>query len=195
MHRDARPDRRLAAIMATDVVGYSSLMQSDEAKALSALATFRRVTTDQIKHHRGRIANTAGDSVLAEFGSAVEAVSCAIALQETLSSESEVRDLQLRIGRGLRIADRVVQFKDDVFSLDIASRPQSLPKTIQEWIGLGLRGEPVDAKNSRRIVSECGNRPRHRRTHQRHEFSPFHAGQYGPDRLAALRADIQIICR
>lgn len=81
MTNDTKPDHRLAAIMATDVVGYSGLMQSDEAKALAALATIRQVTTDQIKQHRGRIANTAGDSVLAEFGSAVEAMSCAMALQ------------------------------------------------------------------------------------------------------------------
>jgi adenylate cyclase len=48
MDQEARPERRLAAIMATDVVGYSSLMQSDEAKALAALAILRQVTTDQI---------------------------------------------------------------------------------------------------------------------------------------------------
>jgi hypothetical protein len=86
-----------------------------------------------------------------------------------------------------------VQFEDDVFALDIAPRPQSLPEAIQEWIGLGLRGEPVDAINSRRIVSECGDRPRHRRTHKRYELSSFHAGEYGPNRLAALKARIQII--
>ena len=83
-----QPERRLAAIMATDVVGYSKLMQSDEAGALAALAAIREATQKQIKQHRGRIANTAGDSVLAEFGSAVEAVSCAMALQEALSKHS-----------------------------------------------------------------------------------------------------------
>ena len=63
--------------MATDVVGYTRSMLSDEAAALAALAQIRNTTEEQIKQHRGRIANTAGDSVLAEFGSAVEAVSCA----------------------------------------------------------------------------------------------------------------------
>src|SRR5262245_31281875 len=92
------PVRRLAAIMATDVVGYSSLMQSDEAGALSALAAIQEASQKQIREHQGRIANTAGDSVLAEFGSAVEAVNCAINLQESLSKESTVRDLQVRIG-------------------------------------------------------------------------------------------------
>ena len=52
MENEPKSDHRLAAIMATDVVGYSSLMQSDEAKALSALATIRQVTTDQIKQRR-----------------------------------------------------------------------------------------------------------------------------------------------
>ncbi len=89
MDHEAKPDRRLAAIMATDVVGYSKLMQSDEAGALAALAAIREATQNQIKQHRGRIANTAGDSVLAEFGSAVEAVSCAMALQQELSSRTQ----------------------------------------------------------------------------------------------------------
>ena len=82
--QETSPERRLAAIMATDVVGYTRSMLSDEAAALAALAAIRATTEKQIKQHRGRIANTAGDSVLAEFGSAVEAVSCAIALQEEL---------------------------------------------------------------------------------------------------------------
>jgi class 3 adenylate cyclase len=76
--------RRLAAIMATDLVGYSRLMHLDERGTLASLSTIREVMQDQIKQHRGRIANTAGDSVLAEFGSAVEAVNCAMAVQESL---------------------------------------------------------------------------------------------------------------
>jgi adenylate cyclase len=125
MGQDENLGHRLAAIMATDVVGYSSLMQSDEAKALSALATIRQVTTDQIKHHRGRIANTAGDSVLAEFGSAVEAVRCAMALQETLSNESEVRDLQVRIA--IHLGD-VVDKGGDLFgtAVNIAARLEGI---------------------------------------------------------------------
>src|SRR5215475_165226 len=86
MSQDAKLEHRLAAIMATDVVGYTKLMQSDEAGALAALAGIQETTQNQIVQHRGRIANTAGDSVLAEFGSAVEAVSCAMALQQELHS-------------------------------------------------------------------------------------------------------------
>src|SRR5262245_65018397 len=93
-----KPDHRLAAIMAMDVVGYSKLMESDEAQALAVLAAIREATQDQIVQHHGRIANTAGDSVLAEFGSAVEAVRCAMALQEAVSTEPEGEDLRIRIG-------------------------------------------------------------------------------------------------
>jgi adenylate cyclase len=125
MGQDENLANRLAAIMATDVVGYSSLMQSDEAKALSALATIRQITTDQIKQRRGRIANTAGDSVLAEFGSAVEAVRCALALQETLSNESEVRDLQVRVG--IHLGD-VVDRGGDLFgtAVNVAARLEAI---------------------------------------------------------------------
>ena len=125
MGQKTKPEHRLAAIMATDVVGYSSLMQSDEAKALSALATIRQITTDQIKHHRGRIANTAGDSVLVEFGSAVEAVRCAMALQEALSKQSDAKDLQVRIG--IHLGD-VVDKGGDLFgtAVNVAARLEGI---------------------------------------------------------------------
>src|SRR4051794_10191030 len=96
--QEDKPKRRLAAIMATDVVGYSRSMLSDEAATLAALAAIRETTEKQIKQNRGRIANTAGDNVLAEFGSAVEAVSCAMALQEELLAKHKEHKLQLRIG-------------------------------------------------------------------------------------------------
>ena len=123
--QDTKPKRHLAAIMATDVVGYSKLMQSDEAVALTALAAIREATQSQINQHRGRIANTAGDSVLAEFTSAVEAVSCALALQETLSNESEVKDLQVRIG--IHLGD-VVDKGGDLFgtAVNVAARLEGI---------------------------------------------------------------------
>ena len=123
--QETKPERRLAAIMATDVVGYSKLMQSDEAGALAALAAIREATQNQIKQHRGRIANTAGDSVLAEFGSAVEAVSCAMALQEELSSRSQGADLQVRIG--IHLGD-VVDKDGDLFgtAVNVAARLEGI---------------------------------------------------------------------
>ena len=111
--------------MATDVVGYSKLMESDETVALAALATIRNSTQSQISRHRGRIANTAGDSALAEFGSAVEAVSCAIALQEALANDSQAKDLQLRIG--IHLGD-VVDKAGDLFgtAVNIAARLEQI---------------------------------------------------------------------
>src|SRR3954467_4618304 len=77
--------RRLAAIFAADVEGYSRLMGADEVGTLKGL-TERRVILDKlIGEHRGRIANTAGDSVLADFGSAVDAVQCAVDAQAALA--------------------------------------------------------------------------------------------------------------
>jgi TolB-like protein/class 3 adenylate cyclase len=136
--QNTKSEHRLAAIMATDVVGYSSLMQSDEAKALSALAMIRQVTTDQIKQHRGRIANTAGDSILAEFGSAVEAVSCAMALQEGLSNRNEGHGIQLRIG--IHIGD-VVDKDGDLFgtAVNVAARLEGIAQPSSIVISAAVR--------------------------------------------------------
>ena len=82
--KEQRIERRLAAIFAADVAGYSRLISQDEAGTLRALAAAREIMDGLISDHGGRIANTAGDSVLAEFPSAVDAVQCAVAVQEKL---------------------------------------------------------------------------------------------------------------
>jgi len=71
-------ERKLAAIFAADVVGYSHLMQLDEMRTLRALRASRTIVDRLIAEHRGRIFTTAGDSVLADFPSAVDAVECAL---------------------------------------------------------------------------------------------------------------------
>jgi TolB-like protein/class 3 adenylate cyclase/tetratricopeptide (TPR) repeat protein len=121
MDRETKPNHRLAAIMATDVVGYSKLMESNEAGALAALSRIRETTDSQIRGNRGRIANTAGDSVVAEFGSAVDAVSCAMALQQELSSRTQGADLQVRIG--IHLGD-IVDKGGDLFgtAVNVAAR-------------------------------------------------------------------------
>jgi TolB-like protein/class 3 adenylate cyclase/Tfp pilus assembly protein PilF len=125
MDPETKPNHRLAAIMATDVVGYSKLMESNEAGALAALARIREATDCQIRGHRGRIANTAGDSVVAEFGSAVDAVSCAMALQQEPSSRTQVEDLKVRIG--INLGD-VVDKGGDLFgtAVNIAARLEGI---------------------------------------------------------------------
>ena len=74
-------ERKLVAILAADVAGYSRLMESDEEGTLATLSSFRAVTDDLISRHGGRICGTAGDSVLAAFGSALAAVHCAVDIQ------------------------------------------------------------------------------------------------------------------
>ena len=79
---EERFQRRLAAILAADVVGFSWLMESDEAGTLTALKARRRdVLLPLVTKHQGRVFKVMGDGVLAEFGSAVNAVSCAMDLQ------------------------------------------------------------------------------------------------------------------
>ena len=77
--QEHKVERRLAAIFAADVAGYSRLMSQDEVGTLRTLTAHREIMDRLIAEHGGRIANTAGDSVLAEFPSAVDAVQCAVA--------------------------------------------------------------------------------------------------------------------
>src|SRR6478736_2729467 len=106
--------RRLAAIFAADVEGYSRLMGTDEVATLDALTEHREILDGLIGTHGGRIANTTGDSVLAEFGSAVDAVRCAVeaqgALAEANSALPESRQINFRIG--VHVGDVMVRAGD-----------------------------------------------------------------------------------
>ena len=83
--------RRLAAILAADVVGYSRLMGLDESGTRAALRTHRAEVLDlKITDHYGRVVGTAGDSVLAEFGSVVDAVRCEAEIQRAMAARNEV---------------------------------------------------------------------------------------------------------
>jgi class 3 adenylate cyclase len=77
-------ERKLVAILAADVEGYSRLMEIDEEGTLQTLSAFRSVTDELISRHGGRLCGTAGDSVLAAFASALSAVHCAIDIQKDL---------------------------------------------------------------------------------------------------------------
>jgi adenylate cyclase len=85
--------RRLVAVFAADVEGYSRLKGADEVGTLKGLTERRAILDRLIGDHKGRIANTAGDSVLAEFGSAVEAVQCAVDAQKALAKANSVKHL------------------------------------------------------------------------------------------------------
>ena len=88
--QEHKVERRLAAIFAADVAGYSRLMSQDEDATLQSLTTCRGIMDRLITEHGGRIANTAGDSVLAEFPSAVDAVRCAVQVQEALAQQTRI---------------------------------------------------------------------------------------------------------
>jgi adenylate cyclase len=103
VRQEHKVEWRLVAIFAADVAGYSRLMSQDDVGTLHALSGHRDIMDCLIAEHGSGIANTAGDSGLAEFPSAVDAVRCAVAIQNTLASvnagTSNEERLQLRIVR------------------------------------------------------------------------------------------------
>src|ERR1700739_3946901 len=94
--------RRLTPILCADVYGYSRLMGEDEEGTLRTLSGYRKIIDSLIEQHRGRFVHSAGDSVLAEFASVVEAVNCAVEIQTALRVEnanlSRERRMEFRIG-------------------------------------------------------------------------------------------------
>ena len=125
-----REKRRLAAIVAADIAGYSVLIGRDEEGTLRALRAHRKELIDRlIEEHGGRIANTAGDSLLLEFPSAVDAVRCAIAVQEGLEKRNrdveEDRRILFRIG--INVGD-VVSMGHDLLGdgVNVAARLEAL---------------------------------------------------------------------
>ena len=122
-------ERKLTTILAADVTGYSRLMGEDEPGTLATLKSYRESMAGFIASHRGRVVNTAGDSLLAEFASVVEAVQCAVAIQRELATRNEVlspgRRMLFRIG--LNLGDVMVE-GDDLFGegVNIAARLQAV---------------------------------------------------------------------
>jgi len=131
MSEPTKVSRRLVAVFAADVEGYSRLMGADEVGTLKGLTERRAILDRFIGEHGGRIANTAGDSVLAEFGSAVDAVQCAVdaqtALAEANSGIAADRRISFRIG--IHVGDVMVR-GGDLFGdgVNIAARLQSIAK-------------------------------------------------------------------
>jgi adenylate cyclase len=121
---EARVERRLAAILAADVVGYSRLMRTDEVGTLAALRQVRSQIFDPtIAIHKGRIFKTTGDGLLAEFASAVDAVTCAMAVQAKMAA-SESSAIQFRIG--INIGDIIID-GDDILGdgVNVAARVEN----------------------------------------------------------------------
>jgi adenylate cyclase len=134
-------ERRLAAILAADVEGYSRLMHGDEEATTATLSARRAVVDELIAQHRGRIANTAGDSVLAEFASVLDAVRCAIEIQAALQSadEGEPEERRMRFRIGVNVGDVMVK-DDDIFGdgVNVAARLEGLVKGGEICVSRGV---------------------------------------------------------
>jgi adenylate cyclase len=121
--------RKLTAILSADVKGYSRLMGTDEEATLCTLQEYKEVMASSIQHHRGRVVGTAGDSVLAEFASVVDAVQCAVEIQQVLRAKNAVvpenRRMEFRIG--INLGD-VIEEGDTIYGdgVNIAARLEGL---------------------------------------------------------------------
>jgi adenylate cyclase len=121
--------RRLTTVLSADVEGYSRLMETDEAGTLDTLRRYRTAMSALIERHDGRVVNTWGDAIIAEFPSVVEAVQCAVETQQELSDKNDAlpdnKRMQFRIG--INLGDVMVD-GDDVYGdgVNIAARLQQL---------------------------------------------------------------------
>src|SRR5712671_5790126 len=122
--------RRLAAILAADVAGYSRLMGADEEGTLERLQALRRELLDpKIAEHRGRVVKTTGDGLLVEFASVVDAVRCAVAVQQAMPerNSSVATDNRIELRLGINLGDVIVE-GDDLYGdgVNIAARIEAL---------------------------------------------------------------------
>src|SRR5439155_18154253 len=126
---DDKVKRRLTTVLCADVHGYSRLMEADEAGTMRTLRRHRTSIAGLVERHDGRIVNTRGDAVIAEFASVVEAVQCAVEIQQEISNqESDPPDAQrMRFRIGINLGDVMVE-GSDIYGdgVNIAARLQEL---------------------------------------------------------------------
>jgi adenylate cyclase len=127
---DERVERRLVAVLAADVAGYSRLMGADEEGTLAQLKACRKALFDpKIAEHRGRIVKTTGDGMLVEFASAVDAARCAVELQRSMAEQNtevpQVKRMEFRIG--IHVGDIIID-ENDIFGdgVNIAARLEGI---------------------------------------------------------------------
>src|SRR5580700_2766628 len=125
-----RAERRLAAVLAADVAGYSRLMGADEEGTLAALKAIRRELGDpKIKEHRGRIVKTTGDGLLVEFASVVDAMRCAVEVQGAMAERNAdvAPDQRIEFRIGIHQGDIIID-EGDIFGdgVNIAARLEGL---------------------------------------------------------------------
>ena len=143
-----RDHRRLAAIVAADVVGYSRLMGHDEVGTLAALKAHRRELIDpKVKEHGGRIVKTTGDGLLLEFPSVVDAVRYAVDVQGGMNDRNFglLPDQRMEFRIGINLGDVIID-GDDIFGdgVNIAARLQTLAKPGSICVSRGVRDQVVD---------------------------------------------------
>jgi adenylate cyclase len=127
---DERVERRLAAILAADVAGYSRLMSADEEGTLAHLKSFRKTLVDpKIVEHRGRIVKTTGDGMLVEFASAVDAARCAVEIQRGMAEQNAdaPQDNRIKFRMGIHVGDIIID-DNDIFGdgVNIAARLEGI---------------------------------------------------------------------
>ena len=121
--------RKLTAILSADVEGYSRLMGDDEEATVRTITAYREVMTTLIQQHSGKVVDSPGDNLLAEFASVVDAVQCAVAVQNEINARNtelpENRQMQFRIG--INLGD-VIQEGDRIYGdgVNIAARLEGL---------------------------------------------------------------------
>ena len=124
-------NRKIAVIFATDVVGYSTAMEENEVQTLNNLRACRKILEDLFQQHGGRVFNTAGDSILAEFSSAVSAVVCAVEFQNLIQARNKTSNpkqrMEFRIGTNM--GDVVIE-EGNLYGegVNIAARLEALAK-------------------------------------------------------------------
>ncbi len=137
-------ERKLAAIFAADIAGYSRLMADDEVGTLARLKECRAIVDGLIAAHRGRIFNTAGDSVVADFASAVDAVQCAVAVQAAIATENAggTGDEPMQFRIGVHVGDVIVDGENLLGDgVNIAARLESLAEPGAICVSAAAHGQ------------------------------------------------------
>ncbi len=126
---DRNVKRKLAAIVSTDVKGYSRLMADNDVETVKSLKTCRKIITAQVESHKGRVVDAPGDNLLSEFLSVADAVECAVNVQDELSAHNKhlSRDRKMEFRIGIHLGD-VIEDGDQIFGdgLNIAARLESM---------------------------------------------------------------------
>jgi adenylate cyclase len=198
-------ERKLTTILAADAEGYSRVMDADEERALGALQAARSIFSKFIDRHRGRIVNTAGDGLIAEFPSVVEAVQCAIEVQRELGGRSRAPGGALRFRIGIHLGDVMVDGGDLLGEgVNLAARLQTMAEPggvlisqqvyDQVHAKLSVGFEYLGEKRPKNIAGDVavyrvslGRKQRSSAAHGARETPPSRA----PERITPAPADVR----